>query len=523
MSSIYSQIKTIKNNNKTSNSKEIRKLSNGYEYKDAIIRNSEAIGNIENELSTTFNNSYNNFNQKAVEDLYNFTFNDIHSKKNIPFYDQDYVTRRDQLRNYSNQDEIENILDIMCDEIIVYGTNKYFAEIKWDEDTNIKESERKKILESLSNNFKKVYKMLGFKDENTAWHFVKKFLIDGYLSFEIIWDDEKTNIIGFKELDPISLKPKTFDDGTLGWSQYSNDPAKERPLLDAQVIFLSFSSITTDGRVSYAERLIRSFNILRIMEQSRIIWSVVNASFKTKFIIPVAGKSKNMAKQTLGSLMQSYRENINFNTESGELHVNGKPMLPFNKEYWIPEGEAGSPEIETIGGEGPDLSDIDQLEYFRNKLITVSKIPRNRFVQDDSPIWESSANQTRVEIYFERFLNRLRAQIEEILVKPTILQTKVDIEELEDSIDYDVYLEWSKYNVFEEIKEAELFRERIDIIATAKESLIDLDENGDEIRYFSSEFLVKKWLKLSDDDIKLNRELKIKEDNSKSGIIEDDV
>ena len=518
MASIYKDLKTIKSGGSSFNSPSLRNLAGrGFDYADSVILNSEAIGSLENELGWQQNNALLRYGKDNVEinDLYNFAAADVYSKKNIPFFDQSYVSKRDQLRKYSVQDEIEQILDILVDELIVYDTKKYFASINWDEDLNIKKEERAKILETLSANYRKVYRMFGFKNENTAWHYGKKFAVDGYLAFEIIWDKSKKNIIGFKEIDAISLTPKIFKDGTRGWVQYDTDAVKKRELNDSQVIFISYSAINSEGRVSYCERLVRSFNLLRIMEQSRIIWSVVNSSYKTKFIIPVAGKSKNIAKQTVSGLMQAYRENIQFDTESGELQVNGKPMMPFNKEYWIPEGDSGTPQIETIGGEGPDLSDTEQLRYFRDKLISVSKLPKNRFLKDESPTWESSAEgYTRDEIYFERFLSRLRAQIQEILIKPTILQTKLDIEALKDDNNFeaDVYLDWSKYDVFEEIKEMEMFQKRIDVISSAKDSLIDYDADGNEVRFFSNKYLVKKYLKMSEDDIKLNAQLKDKED-----------
>ena len=100
------------------------------------------------------------------------------------------------------------------------------------------------------------------------------------------------------------------------------------------------------------------------MEHTRIIWATVNASSKTKFIIPVGGKSKTRAKQSLGVLMNSYREQIDFDTKSGELKVNGKAMMPFNKEYWLPESDSGTPVIENIDSQGPDLSDTDTIKYF---------------------------------------------------------------------------------------------------------------------------------------------------------------
>jgi hypothetical protein len=44
-----------------------------------------------------------------------------------------------------------------------------------------------------------------------------------------------------------------------------------------------------------------------------------------------------------------------------------------------------------------------------------------------------------------------------------------------------------------------------------KESMIDMDKEGNEIKYFSSKFLVQKYLHLSDADIKLNEKYKQEE------------
>jgi hypothetical protein len=506
-------------NNKSFRNTALRKLSGrGYDFKDSVIANSEAIGSIENEIGWEENNNMlrYGYDSNNIDQLYDFSYSDVYSKKNIPFFDQNYPAKIKQLRRYALQDEIEMILDTLTDEVVVYNTDRYFANINWESDPDMKEEFSEVIKENLNDNFKKVYNLFGFKNENTAWHFVKKFLVDGYLSYEIIWDSTKTNIIGFKELDPISLTPKIYEDGTRGWVQYPLDQVKKRELTDAQVIFLSYSAINAENRVSYTERLVRSFNLLRIMEQSRIIWAVVNSSYKTKFVIPVGGKSKQMAKQTLGSLMQSYRENVDFDNESGELSINGKAMMPFSKEYWIPEGEQGTPTIENIGNDGPDLSDTESLKYFVDKLIQVSKIPRNRFIKDESPTWESSSEgYTREEIYFGRFIDRLRGKIQEVLLRPVILQTKRDIKELADDPMFDskVNLSWTRYDVFEKLKETELLQRELDLISSAKDSLIDYDSEGNEVRFFSSEFLVRKLLTIfTESDLKLNKKLKAQED-----------
>ena len=56
--------------------------------------------------------------------------------------------------------------------------------------------------------------------------------------------------------------------------------------------------------------------------------------------------------------------------------------------------------------------------------------------------------------------------------------------------------------------ELDLMQKRVEHIQTMKDSMVDMDVEGNEIKFFSSEFLVKKYLKLSDADLKLNDKLK---------------
>jgi len=50
-----------------------------------------------------------------------------------------------------------------------------------------------------------VYNPHFFRDTNTAWHLVKRFLVEGFLCQEIIYDRTNSNIIGFKTLDPATI------------------------------------------------------------------------------------------------------------------------------------------------------------------------------------------------------------------------------------------------------------------------------------------------------------------------------
>jgi hypothetical protein len=349
-----------------------------------------------------------------------------------------------------------------------------------------------------------------------AWDDFKRWLIEGILSWEIVYDrlDNPSEIIGIIPIDPATLTKK-YENNKWYWIQYKGIQGKERKLLDSQVIYVPYQETNCINRVSYLERLIRPFNIYRIVEQAQLIWTITNASYKMKFTIPVKGMSKTTGMQTLASAMNRYKEDIKFVSDSGELTINGQSTMPFNKEYWFPETDSGTPAMEQIGGDGPELNDNDQLKYYKNCLYKISKVPLTRFDSESGDTWFGSdpTSVARTEIDFARFINRLRNQFAQIVLKPLKLQLALIIPELQDNKDFleAISLQYKSYNLFEEMMEMELMQKRVEFIQTMKESMVDMDVEGNEIKYFSSKFLVQRYLKFSAEDIKLNKKLKEQE------------
>jgi hypothetical protein len=496
-------------------------LSNlGMAYDDMIIRNSRAVGFTENQMGYTMNPMGSD-----ADDIYSafaaLSLTDTSLKKNISFFDKNYSKKREQLRTFAVQDEIEEILDVITDEAIVFDESNYMAYSEYNGQIS------KAIEEEIGDVYNNIYNYFGFNDNASAWNYFRKWLIDGYLAFEIVYNDKQTEIIGFKELDPISLMPGLdTESGKKVWVQYKGQGVKERKLWDAQIIYLSYSQINSPQRVSYVERLIRSFNLLRIMETTRIIWAVTNASFKTQFTIPVGGKSKTRAKQSLAQLMNNYRETVDFDYESGEIQTNGKPMMPFNKEYWLPSKDGETPEISTIGGDGPDLGDTESLKYFADKLKVASKIPFSRFDKDSPSTYDMDASgMMREEIKFAKFVSRLRSIWQEILVKPLYLQMCLNHPELKNDVAFKagLGLNFVKDNVFEELKEMELQSKRVDFIGNLKTQLSTMDAEMTEIPYFDLGWLIKRYGGFTQDDLKANERAKKRSKLEAEGFSEEDI
>jgi hypothetical protein len=483
----------------------LKRLSTfGMKYDDMVIRNSQAVG--------VTQASFINKNKSNVEDeslLWTFAKQDISTKQFISYFDKDYKGKRDYLRKFSLNPEIEWILDTICDEAISYDSANFFAYPDFIDLTDINE----KVKDELYETYKKIYDVWGFCDDITAWQYFRQFLVDGFLCFEIIYDNTGKEIIGFKELDPITIVPSVEKqiDGTFlsTWTQFPQDPKKRRILYDPQIIYISYAKGNAVSRISYIERLIRPYNILRIIEYTRVIWSVMNASTRLKMTVPIGLKSQQKGMQTLGELMSIYKEDFQLNDDTGELLIDGRPKIQFYKNYLMPSGVNGTPSIEPITSEGPNLSDTQPLTYFYDKLMQESKIPASRFKGPDGGNTSSYTNGAegldKEEIRFFKFISRLRSVFQEIITKPLWIQMVKKYEKLETDFTFksQLGLDYFSDNPFKENQEMDLINKRKETVS----SMIGL-AGSDEKPFFSTSFVIENFLGVSLEDIKANEEAK---------------
>lgn len=493
-------------------SKILKTLSSyGMNYDDDLFKNMRAIPadkalQPKDDLmlnSSLYNGILGNWKEKGEEEK--------------PFREKTIEQKIQILRKLAMQPELEDILDTMANESIVYDDDEAYIAQPFLDTALIQELTEKsadEIRSCVDTSFYKIYLLLNWKDK--AWDDYKRFLIDGVLAYQIIYDDIENprTIINIISLNPATLtRVVDIENNIIKWIQFKDVQGQERELLDSEVIYIKYEDSGVSTRQSYLERLIRPFNLYRIVEQAQVIWTVTQSSFKTMFTIPINGMNKAKGIQTLSQAMNRYKENISFNSETGELQVNGKVNLPFNKEYWFPENETGKPTIETIVDNGPQLNDSDQIKYFESKLYKMSKIPENRFDKEAQATWFGSdpTQALHDEIAFGRFVTRLRNRFAQIILKPLRIQLALSIPDIKNDkrILDAISLRFNSYNQFQEMMEIEINTKRVEFISTMKELTI---QNGEEEEpYFHPKFLIMKYLKMSDADLELNEKIKREE------------
>ena len=490
----------------------------GTRHEDLLLRNSQAIGFIEGQLASRSSTL------SAADDLLKFSMaiSDTTSQlrtKAVAFFQLDYAVKRERLRDVASNGEIEFILETIVDDMIVYDEDNRFCHPKdltgkmlyrgnnKEERLNYQE----KIVKKYNDNFEKIYTTWGFAESISAWQYAFQYLIEGHLSFEIIYDnlDKPTEIIGFKELDPATIAPQLQKDAKgklfLQWVQYDQVSGSTRTLNDSQVIYLSFSNNFRTKRVSFVERLIRSFNLLRIIEHSKVIWHVMNAPIRLTTTVPIGSKSLQKAQEDVREFMNLLKEDVYFNGETGELRVDGKPNIMFYKNYVLPQNDQQQQvKIEPLTYPGPNLSSSELLSYFYKKLKMDSKIPYSRW-EGQSGMGAFTLNAegiTREEVRYQKFIRRLRTAFSELLIKPWYLQMCLDFPELQEDYKFNnaIGIGYHNDNVFEEMKQNDIEAKRIAAFQ-AKKGIT----NDDGTPYFATEYLIRKELKLTEDEISSNK------------------
>ena len=436
----------------------------------------------------------------------------------IAFYDQTYQLRRDFLRKFALQGEIDYVLETIADEVIINDDMHYFAYPDTKKLKSILKADRGKyIVDEINNAYRRVYHRFHFNESNDAWHYVKKLLVDGFLAFEIIYETDvngnASDIIGFQELDAITLQPEIRKDAKGNeykvWIQYKDDPEKERVLLDTNVIYIAWSKNCFVSHLSYCERLIRPFNMLRTIENSRVIWNVQNAQKRVKIVVPTGAQSEQKMRTRLRELEAMYKEDIVIDNMSGEITVNGQPKFPFAKTFIFPSKDGAQTEISELEVQGHDLNSTEQLKWFWQRFMIETKLPKDRFNmffdgQEVSAIPDNS-NMTREEYKFSLFIGRIRDLFKEILLKPTWNQFCLKNRHLASSevIKNALGLTYTEENIFTLAKEKAVLEQGVNIISQLS-GLRDAENQP----VFSSKFLMQKFLNLSDDDWALNKKYK---------------
>ena len=479
----------------------LRRLSNfGMDDQEMVVKNSQAVGAFQDTSNLLYEpgtNMYDLFTKKIISKIL--------EKKSIAYLDRRYLDKRKILHQYAIKEEIKDYVVRIAEEAINYDDDNYFCSVM-----DLPDSYDQSIRAKYQENFRRIYNAFNFNDGLTAWNYMKTFLVDGFLAFEIVYDDNQKNIIDLNLLDPLTLivaaEPGT---GIVVWIQNPDIPQLRRVLLDANIIYISYSNNLDYDETSYVEGLIKPYNQLKLLEFTKLMYNLNQASIYKKFIIPVNGLTRQQAEQQIAQLMSEYHEDIEWDDRTGIPYINGSTKIPHSKDYWFPTSDLGTPEMSIEQPQQAELNEDVTLQWFYKGLKRASKMPFSRLDEDTGGgnFYDDTASITMDEIRFKTFVNRLRTLFKEILTKPLKIQMVLDFPELETDRIFDSYikLKFNSNDLFEEWKYLNNLSKRAEIASTLSSNLQD----GEGKPYLSIEWIVRNIMKFTDKDIESNNKFKM--------------
>lgn len=409
--------------------------------------------------------------------------------------ESELVTR---YRSMSLQPEVQQAVDEIVNEAISIDSYENVVEVKLDEVDSMADNVKKMVAEE----FKEILRLLDFS--NQAYDIFQRFYVDGRINYHIMIDEEtpKNGIAELRYLDPRKIRmiretesrnsdkhtgmpvKKTkneyfmYSESGFGTSTNSSSSASSQALTGYKISKDSIARVTsglvneTQSLVlSHLHRAIKPLNQLRVLEDATVIYTLTRAPERRIFYVDVGNLPKAKAEQYLTDMMARHKNKLQYDSATGDMSDSRK-FMTMTEDFWFPRREGNrSTEVDSLPG-GASLGDNDNLSYFQRKLYKSLGVPISRLESENMYSFGRVSEMSRDEIRFSKFIRRLRSRFsilfDVLLEKQLILKgilTPDEWDEVKDLIRYD----FMKDNYFEELKQMEIVRERVNTLRDVEE------------------------------------------------------
>jgi len=419
--------------------------------------------------------------------------------------DRDLVMKYRQISSYP---EVDMAIEDICNEAITEESG-IIVNLNMD---NLEQKDS--VKELIQDEFQRILNLINFK--NSAYDLFRRWYTDGRLFFHVIINDSKIDagIIELRQIDPTRIRkvkevekvkdPKTGAELTKEGDEYyiyqdENLVQQGEGLrIHTDSIIQVNSGLLNDERnkvIGYLQKALKPLNQLSMMEDSLVIYRISRAPERRIFYIDVGNLPKGKAEEYLNNTMNRYRNKIVYDPTTGNIK-DEKIHRNVMEDFWLPRREGGrGTEIDTLPG-GANLGEIEDVQYFQNKLYRALNIPMSRLQEADAFSVGRSSEITRDELKFQKFIDRIRNKFSvmfyEILKRQLVLK-KIIVPSDWVNIREGMHVEYSRDNYYAELKDSEILKERIETIQMMDE-YIGL--------FWSKDWVRRNILKLTDDEIK---------------------
>jgi len=422
-------------------------------------------------------------------------------------------------RGMLQQPEVQSAVDDIVNEAITISDDTSVVECVTD-DLEMPETIKKKIREEFEN----VLRLLDFS--NQGYDVFSRWYVDGRLNYHVIIDEKnpKKGIQELRYVDPRKIRKvreyerERIDNTNFGLKKvkneyfvYSergydgqstnntlgaNDSIQGLKIAKDSIIHCNSGILNEKNTVvlSHLHKAFKPLNQLRMMEDAAVIYRISRAPERRVFYIDVGNLPKIKAEQYLREMMVNYKNKLVYDASTGEMRDDRK-FMTVTDDFWLPrrEGNRGT-EITSLPG-GQNLGEMEDINYFQKKLYKSLNVPISRLEPETGFSLGRSSEISRDEVKFSKFIRRLRARFailfDKALEKQLILKGIIKPEEW-DTIKDRIRYNFMNDNHFEELKEAEILRDRLSLLSDIS------NYTGD---YFSKEWVRKNVLHMTEDEI----------------------
>lgn len=414
--------------------------------------------------------------------------------------------------------EVEKAIDIIINEMIATGSNDLVS-LDLD-DLEYSDELKEKIMDE----FDHVVELLDFNQ--TGFETLKRWYIDGRMQYHVVVDKDNYKEEGINKLtyvDPRKLKKvrvvKAEKDVRTAAMLYSdvdefyafsesgfvNEIAPNlQSEANGETVKLTKESIVqvTSGLLnpnntvvlSWLHKAIRPLNQLKSLEDASIIYRLARAPERRVFYIDVGNLPPAKAEQVLKRQMHQYKSKMVYDTASGTVRADPKQMTMI-EDYWLPRRSDGkATEITTLPG-GQNLGEMNEVNYFLNKLYNALNVPITRMDPNTGFSVGKTTEITRDEVMLIKFVNRIRRRFSNLFLD--LLKRQLALKNILNDQEFDrvrqfITVEYDSDNHFDEL----LANEVMDARLTAVDR--QWPYKG---MLFSVEYIMRQTLKFSQEDI----------------------
>ena len=160
---------------------------------------------------------------------------------------------------------------------------------------------------------------------------------------------------------------------------------------------------------SIAAMAVRVFRSLKLMEDAMLIYRLARAPERRIFYIDVANMPATKAEMFIEKVKEKFKKEKYYNNNDGTIDSRYNP-LSADEDFFVPTRGNQGTKIDTLPG-AQNLGEVDDVRYFRDKLLAALKVPKDYIVEKDkSP--ERKANLSQLDAKFARVISRVQQQIE---------------------------------------------------------------------------------------------------------------